>query len=486
MFLLILPPPTAARLNSLPFVPKSWNMAAMKAAFAKFSAFLSRLVIALLAAVALALLLFGHKPTAYHLPNGQRVHGRIVVTFWENWTRFEEAAMRDIVNKYNMSQRRIFVHMVSVSQADLKTVISVAGGDPPDIVVLWSGDMGAFIGHHALTSLQPMVRAGIVTPHTYVPYVWKVCDPFGKLYALGATPETCALYWNKTMFAQAGLNPNQPPNTLRQLDAYARKLNIIGKHGRLIRAGFLPTEPGWWNSFWGVYFGNHLYNYKTGYFNINTPQQIAAYRWFQSFSREYGYRAVDNFQSGFGQFNSPLNAFMCGKVAMELQGPYFANFIRRNKKSLVGHFGVAPFPCAHLPPGTDTYGDVDVWAIPRHARHVQAAMKVLAFFIQPANIEELNHLHCKPSPLMKVSRSFLRHNPNPYIRVFENAMRKQHVAITPPSPIWMRVNSQLNVMAQRIWLGAPVKKSLVYTQHLVNRWVRTSQRIAALRAREHP
>ena len=441
---------------------------------------------ALLAVAALALIIFGHKPTTYHLPNGQSVHGRIVVSFWENWTRFEEAAMRDIVNKFNMSQSRIFVHMVSVSQADLKTVISVAGGDPPDIVVLWSGDMGSFIGHHALTSLQSMVRAGIVTRHTYVPYVWKVCAPFGKLYALGATPETCALYWNKTYFQQAGLNPNQPPTTLKEFNADARKLTIRGRHGRLIRAGFLPTEPGWWNSFWGVYFGNHLYNYRTGNFNINTPQQRAAYRWFQSFSREYGYRAVDNFQSGFGQFNSPLNAFMCGKVAMEIQGPYFANFIRRNKPALVGHYGVAPFPCAHGSPGADTYGDVDVWAIPRHARHVRAAMQVLAFFIRQSNLEELNHLHCKPSPLMTVSRSFLRHSRNPYIMVFEDAMLHHHVAVTPPSPIWMRVNSQLTVMAQRIWLGASVARSLAYTQHLVNGWVRTSKRMAALRSKEHP
>ncbi len=131
-------------------------------------------------------------------------------------------------------------------------------------------------------------------------------------------------------------------------------------------------------------------------------------------------------------------------------------------------------------------GDVDLLLIPRHARHAQAAMKVLAFFIRQENIEKLDDLHCKASPLATFSVSFIRHNPNPYIMVFENLMLHSRVEFSPPSPIWMRVNSQLNVMAQRIWLGAPVKKSLAYTQHLVNRWVRTSQRIAAQRARENP
>ncbi len=444
------------------------------------------MVMALLAAAALSLLIFGHKPTTYHLPNGHTVHGRTVVTLWTSWTSFEAAAMRNIVNKFNLSQNQIFVHMVSVSQVDIKTVISVAGGDPPDITTLGSNDLGSFIEHGALTSLQPMVRAGIVTPHTYVPYVWKACAPFGKLYALAAGSEPIALYWNKTFFRQAGLNRNRPPTTLKQLDEYARKLTIVGKHDRLVRAGFLPTEPSGLNGLWGVYFGNHLYNSKIGHFNINTPEQVAAYRWFQSFSRQFGFRAVSTFESGFGQFNSPLNAFLTGKVAMEIQGPYFANFIRRNKPSMVGHFGVASFPCANGPPGTETWGGVDLWLIPRHARHVRAAMKALTFFIQQSNIEQLDDQHCDPSPLARISRSFIRHNPNPYIMVFENMMLHHHVALSPPSPIWKRVHSQLNVMAQRIWLGASVKQSLAYTQHLVNRWVRTSQRIAALRARENP
>lgn len=457
----------------------------MKIDFKKLPLIFSRLVMGLLAFAALALLAFGHKPTAYQLPNGSAVHGRVEVSFWENWSRFEEAAMRDIVNKFNMSQKRIFVHMVSVSQVDIKTVISVAGGDPPDIVVLWSGDMGSFIGHHALTSLEPMVRSGTVTQATFVPYVWKICAPFGRLYALGATPETCALYWNKTDFLAAGLNPDHPPTSIAELNEYSKKLTILGGNGRIIRAGFLPSEPGWWNGLWGIYFGNHLYNYKTGYFNIDTPQQVEAYRWYQSFARQFGFRAVDSFQSGFGQFNSPLNAFMCGKVAMEIQGPYFANFIRRNTPALVGHIGVAPFPCENGPPGTATFGDVDVWAIPRHARHVRAAMKVLAFFIRQDNIEMLNHLHCKSSPLAQVSESFIRKNPNPYIQVFENAMLHHHVSVIPPSPIWMRVNAELSVMAQRIWRGASVADTLHYTQQLVNRWTRTNEKIEALRTREH-
>ncbi len=442
----------------------------------------SRVLMVLLATAAVSLLIFGHKPTTYHLPNGQAVRGRTVVALWVGWSGFEAAAMRDVVNKFNLSQSRIFVHMVSVSQVDIKTVISVAGGDPPDIVELGTYDVGSFIGHNALTSLEPMVHAGIITPHTFVPCVWKACAPSGTLYAVAVAANPFALYWNKTLFRQAGLNPNHAPATLAEFDTDAQRLTIFDKNGRLKQAGFLPPQQ----CLWGIYFGNHIYSYHTGHFYIDTPRQVAAYRWFQGFSRRLGYRAVTTFKSGFGQFNSPLNPFLTGKVAMEFSGPYFANFIQHNKPSMAGHFGVAPFPCVNGLSGTQTMGDVDLLLIPRHARHTQAAMKVLAFFIRQENIEKLDDLHCKASPLATFSVSFIRHNPNPYIMVFENLMLHSRVEFSPPSPIWMRVNSQLNVMAQRIWLGAPVKKSLAYTQHLVNRWVRTSQRIAAQRARENP
>ncbi len=445
-----------------------------------FAKLASRVVVALLAAAALSLLIFGHKPTTYRLPNGQKVRGRTVVTLWVGWTSFEAAAMRSIVNKFNLSQKQIFVHMVSVSQVDTKTVISVAGGDPPDITELGTADVGAFIGHDALTSLEPMVGAGIITPDTFAPDVWKACAPFGTLYAVAVAANPFALYWNKRLFRQAGLNPNLPPKTLAAFDADAQKLTIIGKHGRLIQAGFLPPQQ----CLWGIYFGNHLYNYRTGNFFIDTPQQIAAYRWFQGFSRRLGYRAVTIFKSGFGQFNSPLNPFLAGKVAMEFSGPYFANFIQRNKPSMAGHFGVAPFPCLNGPPGTQTMGDFDLLLIPRHARHVKAAMTALAFFIRRSNIEELDELHCKPSPLSHFSRSFIRDNPNPYIMVFEGLMLHHHVEVLPPSPIWKRVNNELQTMAQRIWMGAPVKKSLSHAQRLVNRWVRTNKKMAALRAQE--
>lgn len=435
---------------------------------------------------AAALLIFGDKPTFHKLPDGRVVHNRVVVSYWENWTGFEGRAMTHVVNAFNMSQNRIFINTVQVSDLDIKALISVAGNDPPDIVTLWSRDMGQYVANDALTPLDVLEKDGVVNRHTFVPYVWRLCTPFHHLYALGATPETCALYWNKNLFRNAGLDPNKPPTTIAELDAMARRLTIFNSNGGIRQIGFLPTIPDWsgWEIMWGIYFGNHLFNPKTGGYQINTPQQRAAYKWYQSFSRRYGYRELEKFQGGFGPFNSSLNPFMSQHVAMEIQGPYFANFIEKNNPEMKGEYGVAPFPTAFGPPGAAVFGDCDVWAIPRGARHVQAALTVLKFFIQQKNIEYLCDKQCKPSPLMKVSGSFIRNNPNPYIRLFERVTKSKNVQLAPMDILWSRVYSELRSCVQRIWAGHSVGRSLAHAQRVVDRWQLNLALLNAQRRRE--
>src|SRR5262247_2421865 len=64
--------------------------------------------------------------------------GRIVLDYWEKWTGHEGRAMQRIVEEFNKSQDRILVRYLVTAGVDQKTLIAIAGGDPPDIVGLWS------------------------------------------------------------------------------------------------------------------------------------------------------------------------------------------------------------------------------------------------------------------------------------------------------------------------------------------------------------
>jgi len=59
--------------------------------------------------------------------------GPVVVTYWEKWTSFEGDAMRAVVDAFNRKQKRVFVKLLTVSGIENKTLMAVAGGNPPDV-----------------------------------------------------------------------------------------------------------------------------------------------------------------------------------------------------------------------------------------------------------------------------------------------------------------------------------------------------------------
>src|SRR6185295_6527069 len=103
------------------------------------------------------------------------------------------------------------------------------------------------------------------------------------------------------------------------------------------------SEPGHWPEAWGYFFGGSLWDGRDK-LTLVSPENVRAYEWVQSYATEYGVDALLTFRSSFGRFGSPQNAFMSGKVAMELQGIWLSNYIAMYNPKL--NWGAAPFPSA--------------------------------------------------------------------------------------------------------------------------------------------
>jgi len=473
--------------------------------------YFSKFVAALMVLAATLLLIFGSKPGSFVYRDGRPVPADYtIVTYWEKWSREEAAGMQRIVDRYNEGPgrtKKVFVQFVSVSQIDQKTLISTAGGNPPDIAGLWALQMGTFTAYGALTPLPELVNDGTIGPDIYKPYVWNLCAPVsagGVPYAVANTPATVALFWNKDLFREAGLDPEKPPQSIAELDEMSEKLTVIDENGNILRTGFLPNFPGWWDYCWGNFFGNTLWDPSTDTFHIDTPANIQAFKWYQGYTRKLGTKSVQTFDSGFGQFASPQNPFMSNKVAMCLQGSWFVNYIENytprfadlnftelQKRYFAGtltreemdlkvlesrdlfrqHYGAALPPNSFGKPGDSLIGDLDVWAIPRGAKHVAEAMDVLRFFTQQDNMEALCRSHCKPSPLINVSDEFFRMHPSPYITIFDDMIRSQQVAVMPVSPNWNKAYDEIRNGYRGMWKtpeSFPVEATLKANQIVID------------------
>ncbi len=266
--------------------------------------------------------------------------GRVRVSYWEKWTGMEKEAMESIIGDFNRSQSTIWVDYQSVSQYQQKTLVATAGGDPPDIAGLLAADIADFAEKNALVPLDDLMRGTHLRRESFLPVYWDMGVYREHVWAVVSVPIVVSLHWNKDLFAKAGLDPERPPRTIAELDAYAQKLTTF-KDGRIEQLGFTPADTNWWPYGWGFWFGAKLWD-GGEHITIDSPENIRAFSWFQSNATRYDAGQLQNFTSSFGNFASAQNPFLSGKLAMVLQGVWMGNFIQKLSPGM--HWGAGPFP----------------------------------------------------------------------------------------------------------------------------------------------
>jgi ABC-type sugar transport system permease subunit/ABC-type glycerol-3-phosphate transport system substrate-binding protein len=401
-------------------------------------------------------------------------NGRIRVVYWEKWTGFEKDAIRAVVDDFNRSQDRIYVDLVSVSVIRQKTLLATAGGNPPDLAGLMNDAVVEFAEKNALTPLEGLAEGTDVRGDRYVPILWDMCNHAGHLWAVPTTPVIVALHWNKDLFEIAGLDPERPPRTLAELDEFSRKLTRRGAGGQIETMGFLPSEPGHWPEAWGYFFGGSLWDGSK--LTLDSPENVRAFEWVQGYAKQYGPQALLTFRSSFGRWGSAQNAFISGKVAMELEGVWLANFIGIYNPSM--HWGAAPFPSATSSEEPVTIVNSDMLVIPRGAKHPKEAFEFIRYLAQQEPIEKLSLLHGKTSPLLDVSETFFERHKNPYIRMFQTLSRSKNTIHFPYISVWNQLTSEFATAFDRVWLlEATPREALSEVQERVGgAWARQRER----------
>jgi len=67
----------------------------------------------------------------------------------------------------------------------------------------------------------------------------------GKLYSMPFNSSTCLLYYNKTLFEQAGLDPNRPLQTYEEVIEYCRILTKKDAKGQTLQYGLTWPTHSW-------------------------------------------------------------------------------------------------------------------------------------------------------------------------------------------------------------------------------------------------
>ncbi len=125
-----------------------------------------------------------------------------------------------------------------------KLFTALAGGKAPDIGMIDFSWMGGFIKDGALVPI-PAADAkawmSSVSPETVAISDWGG----GKMYGYSTWGvDAYALTWNKTMFKDAGLDPNAAPKYWADFRAASKKTAVADSSGKITRVGYAMRHTG--------------------------------------------------------------------------------------------------------------------------------------------------------------------------------------------------------------------------------------------------
>ncbi len=134
-----------------------------------------------------------------------------------------------LVEMWNAKNPDRKINLTYIPHAEMvaKLAQAIASGDVPDLMGMDLIYGPQFEKAGQLVDVTAQI-AGLPEMKTASPGHVQVATWEGKLYGVPLYADVSALFYNKDLFAKAGLDPNKPPTSLPQLKEYADKITALG------------------------------------------------------------------------------------------------------------------------------------------------------------------------------------------------------------------------------------------------------------------
>ncbi|MFF2018377.1 ABC transporter substrate-binding protein [Paenibacillus sp. NPDC058177] len=153
----------------------------------------------------------------------------IELTF-ANWISTEDAtkdAYNQLVEGFENAHPNIKIKSLGIPFNEYKDQVLIAstGGNTPDVLMANQSFTPAFGNANIVQPLETILGGDIIDD--ILPSSKAGVTFNGKVIAMPWAPHPNALFWNKTLFAKAGLDPNAPPKTWDELLKYAEAVAAL-------------------------------------------------------------------------------------------------------------------------------------------------------------------------------------------------------------------------------------------------------------------
>jgi multiple sugar transport system substrate-binding protein len=162
-------------------------------------------------------------------PSTFGVNATGVVHFWARQATDGPAIA--LVKEFNKTHKhlKVILHLTPPNDDTSQLATAIRAGSPPDVVGLNDIDVPTFSHENALMNLTKYIDA-LPYKSSLSPGHLALATIGSQYYGLPYLADLSVLWYNKKLFSEAGLNPNDPPTNYTEIMTDAKKISALG-HG---------------------------------------------------------------------------------------------------------------------------------------------------------------------------------------------------------------------------------------------------------------
>jgi multiple sugar transport system substrate-binding protein len=319
----------------------------------------------------------------------------------------------------------------------------IAAGTNADLAIIGTRWLLDFVKADIVEPLDPLVNAEFRGRFAGAILNPSIMD--NKLMGLPVAASARAMYYNKDLFAKAGIA--EPPKTWDDVKAAAEKLKALG--GDIAPFGMqgkeIETDVYFYYAMWS-YGGEIMIDGKSGLGSEAALKAATLYK-----------AMIDGglTQKGPTGYNREdvQNLFKKGQVGMMMTAPFLASQIKTEAPTL--QYGVVPVPMGTT---SATYGVTDSIILFKNSKAKDAAAKFLEFSFRPEWREKFDSGEGF-LPVTSAVAEMPAFKNDPVLQIFSSAMGSARFA--PVIGGWEEIAQTTSSALQKIYLGQGEPKAVL-------------------------
>ena len=229
-----------------------------------------------------------------------------------------------------------------VSQDVEALIVALAGGNPPDVFHTHCGWLLGVYMQRAIVLLDAFVDASdVINQDSYRQSDWFATSFEGRPYCIPYLDSQVAYgyIWNKQMFEDAGLDPEEPAKTTAEVVAYAKEINTLDKDGNVDKMGVNPNVLADYT--WAPCLGIEVFDPVTHKLTQAQPELVEMYAKAYELSEDLG-----GFErlSAFSAANPSHRSFYDEREAMYMTWQWMVGETVSGAPEILPHLDVTWYP----------------------------------------------------------------------------------------------------------------------------------------------